>query len=703
MRLTSAQATPTEISSSNKSAAKGLPDSSYQEIQDESASPGLTLLEKKLSDIRQLQAALNDYIRWDEYGTQEVLASQKYNRSDFTRLAWHHSVLNPVFTDEGTKRARNYTPPAMSDGEGNFYPLGSSLVDAIGYRQNRQEKRRIAEQTSTDHDDTYSALSASKWHYNPRLVTWARLPVRNSKPLSNSPKVTFYLRSQESISFTSFPNRGLLSRGMSPHVRTNIGDQYPTDIVVDSSHANPSNQTAARVEVNVSSDLSVISRSVEGTATTMEDSILVGVSDSRIDGSASHQHDILISASSASELFALSFQSDAVIHDKRQTTGVLNSSLLNGDATSRIVVDVEDSLRLRLDTEKTGIAVVESVVQGINSTSLLDQSGNDTVEIKSSSTVSFQELRNSLLTQLTFNLANQGIERSNISLGQGNNIIKVEAGMFTFISLQSAQDESAAIITTPEVTLNDPVQHASSPQQLNALIDVQAVGVNASLIDAGGGNDQLSIISELTISVLDNLIDLQSDPRIDIRLKAIGLLNSIVRLGEGDDRLSVIGDIADSHVDLGPGNDIAFFQGAIHESTISGGGGVDLIFISQPTPFSDLINSSADSLVFSDVDFIYLVDDSLFDLVSRQGSSDLTPFLSAQFDSQVSNGQLYGNYLYSLVPPRIIPPTSTDLSPISLNLPALSNAAIQFPQIGNTLIERLDDVNIDAHLLQDSY
>jgi hypothetical protein len=98
-------------------------------------------------------------------------------------------------------------------------------------------------------------------------------------------------------------------------------------------------------------------------------------------------------------------------------------------------------------------------------------------------------------------------------------------------------------------------------------LNARAVGLENSLLDVGGGNDRVSILTMIDADLQNDLGVLYNDPFTRIKLERVGLLDSEVRLGSGNDELRVNGAVIGSTIDLGSGSNTLWLEGEVSGSS----------------------------------------------------------------------------------------------------------------------------------------
>ena len=296
------------------------------------------------------------------------------------------------------------------------------------------------------------------------------------------------------------------------------------------------------LRVVLRSDESLVSRSVDGVATTQYSNSLGAITDAVIDLRAISAPQVQVSSDRELHLLALSVLNDAALTLESRNTGLNRSALLLGPEANEIRLQVSDDIDLGLLAGGLARGQVLQSLIGMLDSRLQDAGGGGTLELVSLARIHLLAPGTPTGRQLGIDLLAQAMQDSAILLGDGDDRVTIASG---FRSLDG---------TGPGLLLTIPAADAtggSDSLQLRA----RALGLVNSLLDTGGGDDRVSIATWL-------------DGSLPAPSQAIALQDSAVVLGEGDDLLSVEGAVIGSRIALGSGANELVVAGPMHGSTV---------------------------------------------------------------------------------------------------------------------------------------
>jgi hypothetical protein len=203
---------------------------------------------------------------------------------------------------------------------------------------------------------------------------------------------------------------------------------------------------------------------------------------------------------------------------------------------------------------------------------LVDQGGNDGLDLGASQQLSFSDSDLAQQENLRISFENYGMVNSAIVMGPGNNWISINS------TLGPWQLGLAGLIG-----LN------ASNQDWGLRLQASAIAMDHSQLDSGAGNDQVWVTASLDPSIGTQLGAIATNPRAQIELRQIAARVSSLNLGPGDDQLRLAGDVLDSSIDLGTGtNRLIFDNGAQHTAIVMGDSSINQIILGDQANTIDL-------------------------------------------------------------------------------------------------------------------
>lgn len=292
----------------------------------------------------------------------------------------------------------------------------------------------------------------------------------------------------------------------------------------------------------------IVSRSVDGPASTVYSHSLGTITDAAIDLRGRETPQVLVSSTSQLHLLTLSLLGDASLTLVSDTTGLDKASLLLGPEANAIRIEVWESIDAGLIAGMVALSQIHQSVIAMRNSQLQDSGNGGSLDISSLARFLLKAPGDALQRQLGIDLLAEAMQNSTILLGDGNDRVTLSSG---FRDLEGSRPGLLIDIPTAAGPGNDP------SLQLRA----RAIGLADSRLETGGGNDQVSINTWLDprdVGVPTGSIDLQR----------IALLNSSVLLGAGNDQLIVDGAVLGSCLDLGSGDNQLSLDGPVLQSAV---------------------------------------------------------------------------------------------------------------------------------------
>lgn len=317
------------------------------------------------------------------------------------------------------------------------------------------------------------------------------------------------------------------------------------------------------------------SRTVEGVATSYQETRQVGVQNSVLDLRDSDLPGMRIQSDRTVASMARSELDDADLALVAQHLGLLDTTLLNGQLCEGMIVNVRDLLQLGLFTPRTATAGVDARVISLTRSTLEGQQGDDLVSVDGGMTLRFIGLGGSERANLCFDLLTTALKDSGILLGEGNDRITINSG-FTVAPGDFIRDPLPRGL---DFDLGVLPQSLGDGSNWSFNLNARAIGLDNSLLDLGDGDDSVSILTRIDGNPADDLGILAADPFTHINLERVGMLNSRVNMGDGNDEVVVNGDIINSIIDLGSGDNTLILEGELKagSSILMGNGNNKLI------------------------------------------------------------------------------------------------------------------------------
>jgi hypothetical protein len=369
-------------------------------------------------------------------------------------------------------------------------------------------------------------------------------------------------RHDAGFSFGGAAGGGAGAGGISPQTET------PTEPLEPTSYEFPQ-----IVLVVVRSDGAQSSRSLEGRAISDGRWRQVGLEDCIVDMGNTTSRVLQLRSERLLPMLASSDLDAADLALITEHVGLLNSTVLGGAQADYVVLGTRDLMRLAASSGTTTTTNVNSSSTAIEASRIILDGASDQVGLESVIKLMFTGIGNSQNAELSFNLLAQAMKESQVLMGSGNDTLAISSGFFDGIgSLFDPSYSPGGFV----FQLNSGDAPSLEPLRLDFSMNATAIGLNNSLIDAGPGNDSISILTRIDSNLP---VDLQpvsnEESRIAINLQRIGLLNSTVSMGDGNDTLRVSGQVINSTIDMGSGRNLLILDQGVDANSrvILGDGG----------------------------------------------------------------------------------------------------------------------------------
>lgn len=278
--------------------------------------------------------------------------------------------------------------------------------------------------------------------------------------------------------------------------------------------------------VLVRSSDSLVSRSVEGQAQASYHQSLGAITDAVIDLRDTPAPEVRVGSERDLQLLALSVLEDAELVVEISNTGLQRTSLLLGPEFNDIRVLVSDVIDLALMAGDLARGQIQQSLVGMQDSRLEDAGGGGALELSALAEVQLTASEAGSQLLLDVDLLAQAMQDSVVLLGNGDDRVTIDSGF----------------------------RRGEGGNTLE--LRGRALGLVHSLLDAGGGDDQVSIATWLE----------QASPAA---LERIAMLESTIQLGEGDDLLSLQGAVIGSSIDPGGGTNAVRIVGAVRDSVLN--------------------------------------------------------------------------------------------------------------------------------------
>lgn len=289
----------------------------------------------------------------------------------------------------------------------------------------------------------------------------------------------------------------------------------------------------------------------------------MGIEGSLLDDTSNQQTAQEVISNRKAPSSAVSLFNDASLTLNLENIALLDSSIRSGNATDLLVFRVDELLPLALLAAGRTEAAVASRSAALDSTHIHTAAGDDLLALEALTNLRFFGLGDSASTQLVFDLLTQGMKDSFASLGTGINTVTINSGFYRSnqgLPLGEVWNLGLDFDFTQATALN---KQADWSFDLRA----RALGMEASEMVFGDGNDELTIFTRIDEDLSRQLGNRYSDPSTRIQLERIGMLDSSVQMGAGNDTVRVNGAVINSVIDLGDGNNTLLLEESLRDGS----------------------------------------------------------------------------------------------------------------------------------------
>jgi hypothetical protein len=307
----------------------------------------------------------------------------------------------------------------------------------------------------------------------------------------------------------------------------------------------------------------VNSRSVEGSAESMQHATQVGIENTLLNLRAADNPGVRVESDRTLQPFALSELDDADLRLIAEHVGLLNTTVLNNNGNDLMVVNVRDLLQLGAFSPNSVEAILRSELTGMKNSRVKGQPMADHLTIEALSDLNFTGLGGSDRAYLSFDLLTTALRNSKVPLGDGDDTININSGYESSNQAVIMEQHTNAL----SFEIGETPLSAGDGSNWTFNLNARAIGLRNSILDVGGGNDRLSILTTIDSDLKRDLGSLYDDPFTNIKLEQVGLLNSKVRMGSGDDELRINGAVLHSTIDLGSGSNTLWLEGDVSASS----------------------------------------------------------------------------------------------------------------------------------------
>jgi len=436
-------------------------------------------------------------------------------------------------------------------------PMGGAepTTAAGGFNPNRAQQRGAAE--GIQDPDPQSSLPDPGIDPSGRLGPWSGLG-SGFQPQGTVDLDTARIASQGadalplptgSSAFVSSDGRGFRS-GSRPQ---SLASRSPADPTLPAEAAAQENPMAEAPEIPgfrvvLRSNETIVSRSVEGAASTDHRPSLAAITNAVIDLRNRETPQVLVSSESQLHLLALSALGDATLTLESDHSGLNKASLLVGPEANAIRIQVYETIDAGLIAGMAAQSQIHQSLIAMRDSQLQDSGHGGSLDVSSLVRFLLKAPGESLKRQLGIDLLAEAMQNSTILLGDGNDRVTLNSG---FKDLEG---------TRPGLVINIPPA-AGPDNDPSVQLRARAIGLADSRLETGGGNDQVSIKTWLDPGDVGL-------PTGSADLQRIALLNSSVLLGAGNDQLIIDGAVLGSLLDLGSGDNQLSIDGSVQQSSV---------------------------------------------------------------------------------------------------------------------------------------
>jgi hypothetical protein len=293
--------------------------------------------------------------------------------------------------------------------------------------------------------------------------------------------------------------------------------------------------------------------------------------------------------------------SDSDLELISKTAAVVNSTVLGGTANDLLVIGVQDLLSLMLVTPTAGSATINSRSGGADGSRIDLGDGANVLDVEALQRLSFTAVGLPEQAMLSFNLLTEGLKSSWIKMGGGSDSLLINSGWYG----GNLPPDSPLFLKRQDLGISLDLNKLSGMTNdsglRNVSLNATAVGMDTTSVDLGGGNNYMAINTRIDQDLSNQLSLLGPNGTSQIELDRIGMRDSSIQMGDGDDTLIVNGRILNSSIDLGGGSNTLFLEMAPEDgSTIMNGSGSNTITVASLVGSALQAGSGDDTLYLSD-------------------------------------------------------------------------------------------------------
>ena len=293
--------------------------------------------------------------------------------------------------------------------------------------------------------------------------------------------------------------------------------------------------------------------------------------------------------------------SDADLQVISQNVGIVNSKVLGGTASELLVIGVQDLLSLVVMTPKSGSASINSRTTGSEQSTFDMGDGANVLDVEALQRLSFTAIGLPEQAKLSFNLLTEGLKSSFVKMGIGSDSLLINSGWYG----GNLPEDTPLFLKRQDLGISLDLTQlsgmANNSDLRNVSLNATAIGMDASAVDLGGGNNYMAINTRIDQDLSNQLGLLGPGGTSQLGLDRIGMRDSSIRMGSGDDTLIVNGRILNSTIDLGAGRNRLLLEMAPDDrSTIVNGSGSNEITVANIVGSALQAGSGNDTLYISD-------------------------------------------------------------------------------------------------------
>lgn len=293
--------------------------------------------------------------------------------------------------------------------------------------------------------------------------------------------------------------------------------------------------------------------------------------------------------------------SDADLQVISQNVGIVNSKVLGGTASELLVIGVQDLLSLVVMTPKSGSASINSRTTGSEQSTFDMGDGANVLDVEALQRLSFTAIGLPEQAKLSFNLLTEGLKSSFVKMGVGSDSLLINSGWYG----GNLPEDTPLFLKRQDLGISLDLTQlsgmANNSDLRNVSLNATAIGMDASAVDLGGGNNYMAINTRIDQDLSNQLSLLGPGGTSQLGLDRIGMRDSSIRMGSGDDTLIVNGRILNSTIDLGAGRNRLLLEMAPDDrSTVVNGSGSNEITVANIVGSALQAGSGNDTLYISD-------------------------------------------------------------------------------------------------------